>query len=212
MACQRSRDVVSLCFLSMTGFVKRAFKLSVIGVSYALMFPFALLAAFGRLRVTFQMFATAVSLIPGLPGDYLRIAFYAMTLSSCSVYSRVSFGSFFAQSSANVARGVYIGSYCVLGDCTIGERTQIASLVQILSGARQHGRDEQGRIQGAEKGVFTPVIIGSDCWIGASAIIMADVGSGTTIGAGSVVTRPVPPNVVAVGNPARVIRELFHSS
>src|SRR4051794_35585285 len=191
--------------------LKRAAKLTVIGISVAVMFPAALLAGFGRLRAVYETFATAVSLFPGLPGDYLRIAFYFMTLSRCSIYSRISFGSFFAQSAATVGRGVYIGSYCVLGQCEIGERTQIASLVQILSGNRQHGRDEQGRIQGAEKGVFTPVIIGSDCWIGASAIIMADVGSGTTIGAGSVVTRPVPPNVVAVGNPARVIRELAHS-
>jgi virginiamycin A acetyltransferase len=195
----------------MTRFLKRAVKLTVIGVSFTLMFPLALLAGFGRFRAGFQTFATAVSLIPGLPGDYLRIAYYAMTLSSCSVYSRVSFGSFFAQSSAEIAQGVYIGSYCVLGNCRIGERTQIASMVQILSGARQHGRDEQGRIQGAEKGVFTTISIGADCWIGASAIIMADVGPGTTIGAGSVVTRPVPANVVAVGNPARVIRELAHS-
>lgn len=191
--------------------LKLAAKLTVIGISVAVMFPAALLAGFGRLRAVYQIFANGVSLVPGLPGDYLRIAYYAMTLSRCSLYSRVSFGSFFAQSAAVVAPGVYIGSYCVLGHCEIGERTQIASLVQILSGSRQHSRDEQGRIQGAEKGVFTPVIIGSDCWIGASSIIMADVGSGSTIGAGSVVTRPVPPNVVAVGNPARVIRELVHS-
>src|SRR3954447_15943749 len=182
--------------------VRRAAKVALIAISVAAMFPAALLTGFGRIRAVYQTFATAVSLLPGLPGDYLRIAFYAMTLSSCSMYSRISFGSFFAQSSAAVAAGVYIGSYCVLGNCTIGERTQIASLVQILSGARQHGRDEQGRIQGAEKGVFTTVSIGADCWIGASAIIMADVGPGTTIGAGSVVTRPVPANVVAVGNPA----------
>ena len=50
------------------------------------------------------------------------------------------------------------------------------------------------------------VPIGADCWIGAGAIVMAAVGEKTTIGAGSVVTRPIPPRSVAVGNPAKVIK------
>jgi maltose O-acetyltransferase len=55
-----------------------------------------------------------------------------------------------------------------------------------------------------------PITIGDDVWIGAGAIILPGVtiGSGTTVGAGSVVTRSLPENVVAVGNPARVIRQL----
>ena len=61
--------------------------------------------------------------------------------------------------------------------------------------------------QDSEEGAFTTISIGDNCWIGASAIIMADVGAGSTIGAGAVVTRAIPPNVVAAGNPARVIRE-----
>jgi acetyltransferase-like isoleucine patch superfamily enzyme len=85
--------------------------------------------------------------------------------------------------------------------------TQIASQVQILSGRRQHVRDEAGRISGSEAGTFEAVEIGPDCWIGASAIIMAAVGAGTTIGAGAVVVNDIPGGVVAVGNPARVVRE-----
>jgi maltose O-acetyltransferase len=50
------------------------------------------------------------------------------------------------------------------------------------------------------------VVIGPDCWIGSSAIVMANVGSGTTIGAGSVVVKDIPAGVVAAGNPARIIR------
>ena len=55
-----------------------------------------------------------------------------------------------------------------------------------------------------------PVRIGRCCWIGAGAILLpgVSVGDNTVIGAGSVVTRDVPANVVAVGNPCRVLREI----
>ncbi len=55
-----------------------------------------------------------------------------------------------------------------------------------------------------------PVRIGKNCWIGAGALIMPGVtiGDNTVIGAGSVVTKNIPSNVVAVGNPCRVMREI----
>lgn len=54
------------------------------------------------------------------------------------------------------------------------------------------------------------VHIGRNCWIGAGALIMpgVSIGDNTVIGAGSVVTRDIPANVVAVGNPCRVMREI----
>jgi virginiamycin A acetyltransferase len=61
----------------------------------------------------FSLAAQACATAPGLAGDYLRIAFYKMTLKQCSLESRISFGSFFAHSSAVVGRAVYVGSYCV---------------------------------------------------------------------------------------------------
>lgn len=55
-----------------------------------------------------------------------------------------------------------------------------------------------------------PVHIGRNCWIGAGALIMPGVtiGDNSVIGAGSVVTKDIPANVVAVGNPCRVMREI----
>ena len=54
------------------------------------------------------------------------------------------------------------------------------------------------------------VHIGRNCWIGAGAVIVPGVtiGDNVVIGAGSVVTKDIPPNVVAVGNPCRVLREI----
>ncbi len=168
--------------------------------------PSAALSWFGRWNGAYAFFAQAYALVPGIPGDYLRGAYYRLTLDRCALSSRISFGSFFAHSGAAVGRGAYIGSYCIIGRAQIGDRVQIASGVQILSGNRQHVRDEDGRISGAEDGAFRSVTIGNDCWIGAAAVVMADVGAGSTVGAGSVVVHPIPPKCVAAGIPARVIR------
>lgn len=173
-----------------------------------LAFPMALLSLFGRLAEAYRCFAQFCALVPGLPGDYLRIAYYKLTLAECSIDSRIQFGSFFAHPQARIGRSVYIGGYCVLGRITIGDRTQIASQVQILSGKRQHARDRDGQMLGSDRGVFEHIAIGVDCWIGAAAIVMADVGDGSTIGAGSVVLDPIPPGSVAVGNPARIVKTL----
>jgi acetyltransferase-like isoleucine patch superfamily enzyme len=126
-----------------------------------------------------------------------------MTLRAFDLSSRISFGSFFAHPEARIGSGVYVGSYCILGKVTIGDRTLLASSVQILSGQHQH---ERGSSSAAfDGGQFVQVTIGADSWIGAGAIVMADVGSRTTIGAASVVTRPIPDDCVAVGSPARII-------
>lgn len=174
-----------------------------------LAFPLALSSGFGRIEPAYRFWAQSCALAPGLPGDYLRVAYYRLTLESCSPESRIQFGSFFVHRAARVARGVYIGCYCVLGKTSIGERTQIGSGVHILSGKHQHPRDAEGRIMGAEHGVFETVRIGADCWIGSGSMLMAEVGAGSTIGTGSVVVHPVPGGSVAVGNPARVIGSAF---
>lgn len=185
--------------------MKAAIKSVLHGIFLVLALPMALLTGFGRSESVFRFFAQLCALGPGLPGDYLRIAYYKLTLEACDLESRVQFGSFFAHPEARLGRLAYIGCYCVLGRTSIGERTQIASAVQILSGRRQHARDQHGRILAGDLKAFDTVTIGADCWIGAAALVMADVGAGSTVGAGAVVVKPVPPASVAVGNPARVV-------
>lgn len=185
--------------------MKKTIKSVVQAIFLIAAFPMALLAGFGRAEAIFQFFAQWCALAPGLPGDYLRVAYYKLTLEACHRDVRIQFLSIFAHPQASVARGVFIGGSCTLGRVSIGERTHIASGVQIASGRRQHARDERGQIQGAEDAAFEQVKIGSDCWIGAGAIVMSDVGGGSTVGAGSVVVHPIPANSVAVGSPARVV-------
>ena len=109
----------------------------------------------------------------------------------------------------SLGRGVFLNFNCVILDVvkvTIGDGTQIGPGVQILTA--DHPRDPTRRRLGLELG--RPIAIGCNVWIGGGAIILPGVtiGSRTVIGAGSVVTRDVPDDVVAVGNPCRVIRRL----
>ena len=58
--------------------------------------------------------------------------------------------------------------------------------------------------------ISEPTRIGARCWIGAHVVVLKGVtiGESTVVGAGSVVTRSLPPHVVAVGNPARILKEI----
>jgi len=112
----------------------------------------------------------------------------------------------------SLASNVFINANCVILDCarvSIGRNTLIGPAVQIYTG--HHPIDGRTRATGAE--LAAPVIIGDDVWIGGGAIICPGVtiGEGSVIGAGSVVTHNIPANVVAVGNPCRVLRAIRHN-
>jgi maltose O-acetyltransferase len=89
---------------------------------------------------------------------------------------------------------------------TIGAAVQIGPNVQLLTAT--HELDTERRRDGWEKGV--PITIGDNVWLGGGVIVCPGVtiGENTVVGAGSVVTKDLPAGVLAVGNPARVIRAL----
>ncbi|MGL5094466.1 MAG: acyltransferase, partial [Planctomycetia bacterium] len=99
----------------------------------------------------------------------------------------------------SVGRHVYIGPYCVIGRATIEDGALVASHVSIPDGRRQHFHD-------AAPEIWPRVRIGRDAWIGERAVVMADVGRRSIVGAGAVVVHPLPDDVVAVGVPARIVR------
>lgn len=168
-----------------------------------LVFPAACVAGFGRWHEGYLFCAQSMANVPGILGSYLRIAYYGFTLDGAGKDSQIGFGSYFAHSSASFGDNVGIGAYCVLGQADIGEGTELASHVQIVSGTKQHRRDESGRLTD-EGRVFRRIKVGAHSWIGAGAIVMADLGEGVTVGAGSVVTKDVPKGATVVGNPAKV--------
>ena len=178
---------------------KRAFQ----ALALVLAFPAATITLFGRIKPVFTFFAQSFALGPGLPGSYLRAAYYKMTLHESSLDVTLSFGTYFVQPDCMVEKGVSIGAYCVIGRSSIGARCQIASHLLMPSGRRQHVRNADGSLSDC---ITDRTSIGPDCWIGDGAIVMADLGEGVTVGAGSVVTRPVPAGSVVVGNPARPVQ------
>jgi acetyltransferase-like isoleucine patch superfamily enzyme len=156
----------------------------------------------------FSFFAHGFALLPGIPGSFLRRAFYSLTLANCSTNCHIGFGSFFSHRNATVEDHVSIGNYSILGTVHIGPRCEIASRVSITSGKNQHAKDKNGHWTPFDLSMATQVTIGCDVWIGEGAIVMADIGWGSLIGAGSVVVDKIPENAVAVGNPAKVLNSV----
>lgn len=82
----------------------------------------------------------------------------------------------------------------------------LAPSVQIPSGPNTHGTTRLDVPIRTQSGDLRRVTIGRDCWVGASAIVLADIGQQTVVAAGAIVTKQLPERVVAGGIPAKVIR------
>jgi maltose O-acetyltransferase len=111
----------------------------------------------------------------------------------------------------NIAVGerTFVNFDCVLLDCnriTIGDEVQIAPGVHIYTAT--HPIDAKVRRSGFEYAL--PVSIGDGVWLGGGTIVCPGVtiGENAVVGAGSVVTRHLSANVLAAGNPCRIIRQL----
>jgi len=106
-----------------------------------------------------------------------------------------------------LGEGTYINMNCSFiddGKITIGKAVMFGANVAIATVGHPIKPDMR-------KYMYTdPVVIGDNCWIGANVTICPGVtiGDNTVIGAGSVVTKDIPANVVAAGNPCRVLRKI----
>lgn len=105
---------------------------------------------------------------------------------------------------------VFLNFNCVILDCArveIGDGAQIGPAVQIYTAT--HPLDPKARADGKE--FAAPVSVGKNVWIGGGSVILPGVkiGDGAVIGAGAVVTKDVAAFAVAVGNPAKVIRQFY---
>jgi acetyltransferase-like isoleucine patch superfamily enzyme len=191
--------------------MKKIVKYIVIGFFYILILPFGFMAKGSYLllktEAIFTFFAQAFSLVPGIPGNYIRLVYYMQTLKKCHLDCTFIFGSLVSRITAELHHGVGIGAYAIVGNYEIGEQSVIGNKVSLLSGGRQHNFENLDApiLDGTNN--FEKMKIGKRVFIGEMSVVMANIGDQTIVGAGSVVTRELPSRVIAVGHPARVIKE-----
>lgn len=144
--------------------------------------------------------------IPSREGEYVS------TLAELCPHATAGFirAPFYCDYGVNIFLGedVFINFDCVFLDLApirIGRGTLIGPKVQLLTA--HHSLEAEHRATGLETGLT--ITIGEYCWLGGGAIVCPGVtiGDRCIIGAGSVVTHDIPADSVAVGNPARVIRQ-----
>jgi virginiamycin A acetyltransferase len=159
----------------------------------------------------FLFFVHLVALLPGVPGLYLRRAFYKLALDRCDLDCYIGFGAQFTHRDSVVEHGVYVGSLALIGSAHLREGTLIGSRASLLSGTSLHDfRD--GRWTPFDRGQIRQVQIGPHAFVGEGAIVMADVGPGAMVAAGAVVANMVPAGVAVAGNPARFVRHLVRGA
>lgn len=109
-----------------------------------------------------------------------------------------------------LGEGIGINVNCILigwGGIEIGNNTLFGPNVQIYTITHDYTKTNNE----FRKGITKKVIIGSNCWIGGGTLIMPGIkiGNDSVIGAGSIVTKDIPDNVIAYGNPCKIIKNRF---
>jgi acetyltransferase-like isoleucine patch superfamily enzyme len=173
-------------------------------LTWPVVWPLALLC-----RASDDLFRTAsecLSLVPYVLGVVVRGEFYRFALRRCGRNVVVEFGTVFIYRDVVVGEHVLIGRYNTIHHCDFGSYVLIAEHCAFLSGSRYHSFDRTDIPMALQGGKKKRIAIGDDCWIGAHAVVMDDVGRGAVVGAGAVVTQPVPEYTIVAGNPAREVR------
>lgn len=148
----------------------------------------------------------ALSLLPGLAGQYLRRAFFWLVLDECSPSVTIEFGTVMSRVHARMEANVYVGPHCHLGEVHLERDVLLAAGVHVPSGPNTHGIADRTRPIREQTGTLRTVRIGAGTWVGSAAVVMADVGADSVIAAGAVVTEPIPSGVIAGGVPARILK------
>jgi len=159
----------------------------------------------GHLSV-FRGFGEAYSLLPGLPGRYVRAGYYHLTLAKCPMNLNMGVFSKFNYPESEIGDNVMIGAYCSIGLVTFGDHAGCAEKTSILSRSPQHNFQDPTRLVLSESNAPSRVVVGYDSHIGAGCIVLANIGQKSVIGPGSVVVSDIADHSIAVGNPARVVK------
>ncbi len=159
-------------------------------------------------RLYFPHFSEILSHIPFSFGWKLRYAVYKKVLPQVGDDVHLSFGVIIDDPNTRIGNDVFINTNTYIEFAEIGSYVLMGMQAVLLAGAKQHNVDSTDipiKLQGPSL-KREPLRIGDGVWIGANATVMADVGNHAIVGAGSVVTKPVPPFAVVGGNPAKILR------
>jgi acetyltransferase-like isoleucine patch superfamily enzyme len=158
-------------------------------------------------NLVFRTMSEVLALVPYVLGTVKRYEYYRWTLRRCGQNVVIGFGTVFLYRDIEIGDHVLIGMYNTIHHCDFGSYVVVAEGCRFLSGSRYHNFDRTDVPMAVQGGKLRRIRVGDDCWIGANAIVMTDIGTGSIVGAGSVVTAPVETSTVVAGNPARVIRK-----
>jgi len=177
-------------------------------VAGAVVTPAAWLLAFVARRSDnlFRSVSEALSLVPYALGIVLRAEFYRRALRQCGRNLLVEFGAVFVYPDVSVGDNVLIGRFSIVHHCDIGDYALIGERCTFLSGSRQHRFERTDIPMALQGGQRRRITVAGDCWIGSHSVVMNDVGEGSVVAAGAVVTAPVAPRSIVAGNPARLVR------
>lgn len=180
------------------------FAMALAGIlTWPLTLPLALLS-----RLSDFVFVTCAQFFAVFPyafGIVFRYEFYRFALRRCGRNVHVGFGSYFLYRDVEIGDHVLIGAFNVVHHCDFGSWVMTAERCTFLSGPHYHLHARTDLPMALQGGRLRRIRIGDDCWIGAHAIVMAEVGGGAIVGAGAVVTQPVEAKAIVAGVPARPV-------
>jgi virginiamycin A acetyltransferase len=158
--------------------------------------------------IHWPFFSEALGMVPFTFGWQLRQETYRR-LGVCRGTDVVlNHGTTIGDRRTTIGNDVWLGRDVYLEYADVADHVLIGPGSVLLAGARHHRTnnvDVPIKLQGNNP--LAPIRIGEGVWIGANTTVMADVGRHAIVGAGAVVTKPVPDYAVVVGNPARIVRD-----
>lgn len=167
-----------------------------------------ILSRLQKKRLHFPHISETLSHIPFSFGWKFRYAVYKKVLPHIGEDVLLSFGVIIDHPNTRIGKDVWINTNAYIEYAEIGDYVMIGMQAVLLAGGKQHNTDYADipiKLQGTPL-KREPLRVGDGVWIGGNATVMADVGDHAIVGAGSVVTKPVPPFAVVAGNPAKIIR------
>ncbi|TKT72404.1 acyltransferase [Afipia massiliensis] len=179
---------------------------AVSAIAFVLLLP---LLAWSRLPLrefsTFTAPSQLLAFIPGYTGILLRRVWYKCTLQRCGDNLTVDWLGVIRLRQSKVGHRCTFGVGAWVGWVDVGDDVMTGNGVTLLSGAGQHSFSDLTRPMREQFGEKRQLVVGNDVWIGANATILADVSSGTVVGAGSIVTKTFPEGNIIAGNPAKIL-------